>query len=454
MATPNLGQAIALGYKIPRDTFAVEEISRRRKEEQDAIDNARKAAQKSKELQDKYRDDLDKFNVEGIIAPLQRNSQAASAAITDHVKKGIAKNTNYNPFSDDDLDVLRFDLKQITARDRVSSEAYLKDVEKGVGNPKLFTLQTQWTDAVGGNDKEAWDKLTGGTGVYTYGAITPNEEIKKIEWDAEKSKDIDETRQGAITTAEGAVFVPEQNKKQRTDAYRMKPAYQAEMVDYMSKGMTAEKADAFVFEDYFSRVGQKAAPLKEDREDKDALTVADVKTQVPVNIIEGVTGKKIEDVAHYGLTLPTDVILNIPSTNKVIDRSTGKVLDYVGQLNISGGQILSTKITENGKTKYVPYLYTSTTITKPATAFVEAKTIKKDIEVRLSDIRGQRVIEKHKKAVDEIERLTEGLNKPEQKTSAGKAYTVKGKSYSKSDVKKAADASGMTIDEYIKEANK
>jgi len=264
--TPSLGQAISLGFKLPSNQFPLEEISRRRQEEQDAIDAAKKAAQKSKGLQDKYRNDLGKFNVEGIIAPLQGNSKAMSAAIIDHVKKNIASNPNYNPYEDSELDTMRFDLKQITARDRISSEAYLKDVEKGVQNPKSFSLQTQWTDAVGKNDKEAWDKLTGGTGVYTYGAITANEpepDMPKLlgamsGWAA---------KQGIHPTATGGAAVPIKTQESSWETFKQaSPEWNATIVNWMTKGNTREQAEKAADEEfkpaYFGLFGEKAAPLK------------------------------------------------------------------------------------------------------------------------------------------------------------------------------------------------
>jgi len=436
----SLGKGIALGYRMPSSDVAVNLINQRRKEEQDAIDAAKQAAQKSMELQDKYRDDLDKFNVEGIIAPLQQNSKAASAAIIDHVKKGIASNPNYNPFSDDDLDVLRFDLKQITARDRVSSEAYLKDVEKGVGKPESFAIQTQWTDAVGKNDKEAWDKLTGGTGVYTYGAIEPKEEIKQIDWIKGKNDFADQTRQGAFTTEEGAQFVPDKTIKQRWDIYRTTPEYNAEITHYNTQGITDDvKADSLAFQDFKNVLGQKAAPLKKEgglqigigwaKSGKFYYNLENLKSAQAGGksaIIFGQEG---------GTALPFNSFVGKEGDKEIIGRPTGKIYDVGKGKNEFEVEMLVAKAQKQGFEFDITQITPETNPDKYEKVYVPLTKSDFNRKKFQGEYGGQDIDELYKGMIGE------------QKTTQPKeaAKTIK-----RSDISIKAKASGYTAKEYEK----
>ena len=439
-SSPNLGQAISLQYRIPQNNFPAQEISRRRAEEQAAIDAARKAHAKSLEKIDKYRADLDKFNVEGIIAPLQNEVKAYAADMHKHIKQRMAENENYNPNADDDLRSKRFELDQVLAKNRVSSKAYLDDVNKAINHPELFQLNTKFTDAVGKGSMDEWvvanDEIhsgsTGGAGVYTHGAVTS---IKpKSDW--RKSLFNYSNQAGKVTTSEGAEYVADSTKKQLFDSWKNTPDYQSAVAEYGTR-MPLENVDKMIYEsDWLPQFAFKAATERKEQ-GTDILTIEDIQENVPVNIIEGSTGKKVEDTAHYGITLPSNVLLNIPATKNIIDRSTGKQLDYTGQLNVRGGKLLSTKISG----KFVPMLYTTTSV-QEEDEFGAMKTVTKDIEIPLAEIRGQKVLEKHKVAIDEFDKKTSSLNQPKQAGKKDSGY---------SNVTSLKDSSGKIVKAGVKD---
>ena len=111
----------------------------------------------------------------------------------------------------------------------------------------------------------------------------------------------------------------------------------------------------------------------------------------------------------------------------------------VQELNITGSKLFANKLQKGGKTFYEPYLFATTTY--PSTD-KDGKSImiKRDINVPLSMLRGDQTIEDDKAGVDELQRLTDELNKP--KTQSKKTFT-------KSELTKKAKDAGYSYDEYF-----
>lgn len=172
-------------------------------------------------------------------------------------------------------------------------------------------------------------------------------------------------------------------------------------------------------------------------EKKYAKTEADVKKDVPISIIKGgnktVDGKvehtteKVRDKADYALTLSTNYAGNISNAEGIIDTNTGGQLvsddgtPFVGQLEVSGADIYSTKVKKDGKVFYEPYLYATA---KLPDATEEGKTVTKNVKIPLSKIRGDKAIEQDARGVDEIQRLTDKLNEGAASATKEKPHTI------------------------------
>lgn len=158
MATPSLGGALALQAKpIDRTALNVGIIQRQRAEEQEAIDASRNARAKSLENIDKYKTQMSNWFIKdtsGLLANYQLEPKAKVAEIFEHIKKKKGANEHYNIAGDDDLRALKFDLGEIVSRNKISSQRYLKDIERGVNNPDKYDFNTAFTDAVGKGSME------------------------------------------------------------------------------------------------------------------------------------------------------------------------------------------------------------------------------------------------------------------------------------------------------------
>ena len=448
--TPSIGGGIALQYKMPQNNFAAQAIMQQRAEENRAIAAARKAHAETLARIDKYQGDLGKFNVEGIIAPLQKPVQADVAELYNHLKQKKAENENYNPFQDDELREKKFRVEQNLSNARVQSKAYLDDVQRAVDHPDQFDIDEDFTNAVGTGNFDKWSQAnskmhageTNGTNIYTHGVLKPKAkepELPKLlgafsSWAGQQQK---------LTTQEGAQFTPERVKTESWETFKeASPEWRATVANWTAKnGSNGEAmAEEYFKPKYLNLFDVKAAPEK--KEEDGGLTAVDIKENVPVNIFDATKGQNIADKANYGLALPSNVTINLANAEGVVSRDTGKQLvgaddkPFVGQLNITGGEIYSTKFQEAGtkKVKYVPMLYTTATVPMP-----DGKSVTKNVQIPLDKIKDQKVLAKHKEAIDEIQKKTEALN---QKKVATK------KTLSKAELTKKAKDAGYTYDEY------
>lgn len=170
------------------------------------------------------------------------------------------------------------------------------------------------------------------------------------------------------------------------------------------------------------------------------LTSADVRENVPVTLYRSGLGKSTQTHAPYGVTLPSNVSLNIPATENIIDARTGKPLEdydqtpYTGDLSITGGKILSIMEGDDGnnKIKLKPYLFSTTTIRDE-----EGKAVKKDVRVPLDEIKGNKVLEKNSGGINELEKKIDKWNEDQDKKSSTKDTEKDEKSISLSDAKAA-----------------
>lgn len=261
---------------------------------------------------------------------------------------------------------------------------------------------------------------------------------------------IKEEGQTSIPMADGSVRTVKTEELTEDDIksvavnYRLNdPRIRGQAYRNYKKEFNEEPSDEQLKDYYFNKYGkdfvmkrQFVTRTKGDSDDGSGdseINIESIKKQVPVNIVEGgnevmdgklvQTGKKVQDVAHYGVTLPSNVTLDIPASKNVIDRQTGAALNYTGQLNIAGGQLLSTKVgTQKSGFKYVPYLYTQATVKDE-----KGNPKKVDVQIPLSEIRGQKVIEKSAPAINEFERLTEELNKKETPKKDNKSAELRKK---------------------------
>jgi len=103
----SLGEAIGLNYSIPNANVAVGMIEQRRREDMAAEEAARKRAQKSRELQDKNKAEMNKLLMSekgGIIPNLQPDVKAHGVeALKVYQKNSAANPENYNIENDDEL---------------------------------------------------------------------------------------------------------------------------------------------------------------------------------------------------------------------------------------------------------------------------------------------------------------------------------------------------------------
>lgn len=440
--SPNLGQAVGLQFQLKQNNYPLQEVARQREEENAAIAAARKAHAATLARIDKYQGDLGKFNVEGIIAPLQKPVQADVAELYNDLKRKKAENPNYNPFQDDELREKKFRVEQNLSNARVQSKAYLEDVQRAVEHPNDFEIDTEFTDAVGSGSFDKWTQAnskmhpgeTAGTNIYTHGVLKPK--VKEPEqpkllgamgsWSGQQQK---------LTTAEGAQFTPDRVKGESWETFKQSsPEWRATVVNWTAKnGSNGEAmAEEFYKPKYMNLFDVKAAPEK--KEEEGGLAAGDIKENVDVNIYDAVAKKQVANKAPYALALPSNVTLNIANAKGVLDSETGTDLPGNTQLNITGGEIYSTKIKQGDKSTYVPMLYTTATMLG-----TDGKTVTKNVKIPLDKIKDQKVLAKHKEAIDEIQKKTEALNKKE---------TTK-KVLTKAEIEKRAKAANYTYDEYF-----
>ena len=466
MAQPvSLGNALGLrAQPIDRTNQNVAILMQQRKDEQDAIDAARAAQAKSLANIDKYKNDMDNWLIKdasGIVPPLQIEVKAKTAELFDHIKKRKSESDSYNIFNDDEARRIKFDLGEIVSRNQISSKAYLNDVKKATENPSKFKINTKFTDAVGGGTYEEWlaanDGIHGGstkgTGIYTHGAIEAIEQAPEMpkllgamsSWAGQQKK---------IGTSDKASYTPDKVKADSWEVFtQTSPEWKATVANWEAKGFSEQEVIDNFKPRYLDLFDYKAAPEKSSG--SGVLSASDVK-DLPLNIFDSVEGKK-KSVNYKGITLPSDANLNIANSQRVLDAETGRPIEavdpetgkpagiYVGQLDITGGGnvVNDARTLKGGKQVAGTSLYAKATLSDGS---------KVDVIVPVDIIEGQKEIAKQKDAINELKRLAAEKNKSKEK--GGKEYKVKGKSYSESAIKDAAKASGMSIDEYIKEANK
>lgn len=449
MADISLGNAIGLQYRMPNSDRAVSSLERIRAEGDEAFRRAQKAMLTAQEDREKYKENFNKWEIDkanGIDEMYYPDIKAKADKIRQYMidNKDFANRPEFHK--------LKFDLAHIFDVTGQSTKNMKEDMQKAYYNSDKFEGRKEYLEAIQEHNldklKDAQKKygIQSVTDYYSPGMMLDNK-LKDVDWLGSIMKN---AKGGTYETQEGAKGTSSQVKEAQYNAWKTSDpkAYNAAVTNF-GLSLSPEKADLSVKDLFFKQYDSSAAPLKKDG-GEEVLTAEDIKTKIPItkNLTEigkafiGESGKaeipktikRVEDVAHYGLTLPSNVTLNIPSSKYVIDRNTGEKIDYIGQLNVSGGQILSNKVQENGKEKYVPYLYATTSYVTVDEDGKE-KTIKKDVEIPLSALRGQKVLEKHKKAIDEIERKTEELNKEK-------------KSYTKSQLQKMAENAGYAYDEY------
>lgn len=433
----NLGQAIALTAKPDSVTpYILQGLRQRRLEENQALENARKERQKNLAEQEQYKQSIDKWvlkNESGIGRVHQDTVRTKAAKLFD-VMQGIrsANPNGYNYRNNREFQNALYDLQTEYDRAQQSTAQFTKDLNL-LNNDKGINLQTKTVilpdgkkttllDAWQKGDPSEWDatlKSIHGTSYggeyYTTGLL--DNKVKTEDWRKLKNAHVDQTRQGKVVTEQGAEFLPQTNLQTRWEDYKNSPAFGFEMADYDVRFPNLEESQKqqLAFEDYKSVIGQKAAPLKKETEKAEELAISDIKKDVPINIYVPKKGKQVEYTASYGVTLPSNVTLNIPVSKNVMNRATGEPLDKTGQMNISGGQLVSRPYTKEGKTFVKAMLHT--------TARIGDENI--DVEVPLEEIRGQKILEKNKAVIDEFQRLTNSLQIKGEKVEAPKEKTRK-----------------------------
>lgn len=264
--TPNLGEAIGLQYKMPNSDKAVDILNQRRKEEDDAIKAARIAQSKKLEEIDKYKDDLGKYSVEGIIAPLQVPVQASVSALHDAMKEA-----GENIRNSDKVKAAKFELDKTLADARIQSNSYLDQTNRGINNPDLYDLDSDFTNAAGKGGIDGYNEWiaannkihsgsTSGTNKYTHGVLKPKEQLKQVDW--RKSLFNYSNQAGKVKTEDGAEFVPEATKKKLFEGWKNTPDYQAALAEYGTQ-IPLDKVDSMIYEqDWKPLFSATSAPIK------------------------------------------------------------------------------------------------------------------------------------------------------------------------------------------------
>lgn len=188
---------------------------------------------------------------------------------------------------------------------------------------------------------------------------------------------------------------------------------------------------------------------------KKNITVEDIKTDVPITRAipkkEGKPETKVE-TAKFGVTLPSDITLNVPSTVGVLDTKTGKSLlapkssrldttpvPYTGQLELTGGgKLLAVAVQNNatGKSELKPMLFATATLVDK-----EGKTEKREVQIPLDQIRGEKILEGSAEALDEFQKRIDDYNKGKENQHFD---------YSKTGMESKSKELGITIDKLKK----
>lgn len=430
----SLGDAIGLNYRIPNSNYIADVVGRDIAEGKAAQKAAAAQVARNKKIYDDNVADLNKFVLDGssgIIPNLQGDIKAAAANVMRVNDEEYAKDPNgYDPNTNKALRAAKYNLSDLHERHLQSSKKVLDAQKEYLTHPEDYDLSPEYDaafksggyndllDAINGkNSTERHDIVTGA------GILIPKD---KTDWYKTTIDSAQNTKPPVVSTEAGGTTVETQRwtPKQKEDLFNAFSTTQngklansaVRQIKAANPSFTDEQAYTMFKNTYIKNIPdvykQSEVELKSDG--TKTLTSADVKTKVPVTIYDAKQKKEIADIADYGVTLPTTLTANIPNAKGIISRDTGKELEaggkqFVGELNITGSKIYSSKLTKNGKEFYVPVLYATATMLDG-----EGKTVTKNVEVPLSMLRGDKTIEDNKAGIDELQRKTDELNKSKE----------------------------------------
>jgi hypothetical protein len=266
---PNLGEAISLTAQVQDRTQPISnEITRRRKEEEDLAAANRKAAEKSQADIEKYRDDLGKWAIsaEAGIHPVYHEKIAMMA---EKMRKRFAEGQekykeNYSPSYDSELQKMKFELQQEADKDRQSTKNIVRDLGVKANDAKdKFNVNEGLLNSLNTRDYNEFIKANGGSDYYALGLNSPKPEIlgwtKGAQQWAAKQKSLYVKNPDGSKTINPKIF-EEQWAAAKTDP-SLEWIHDADAVN-QAAGYTPEQSEAQVKQYILNMLPNQPAPDK------------------------------------------------------------------------------------------------------------------------------------------------------------------------------------------------
>lgn len=215
MADISLGEGIGLGFKMPYDDFAVHHIEKIQNEHDKALKEARQRAKQRQADIDQYSADFGKFFIardKGLLPGYEEPVKAGAADIYNTMKQKLAKDKEYNPNNDYELQKKMTNLFSYMDTAQLSSKNYLEHAKMSLTNPDNYDVNSDMQKNIEAGDYKSLRNAFGGHDHYVGGLITAKD---KTDWYKEANNAGQDTKPtvrefptGENTSTEKQQFTP------------------------------------------------------------------------------------------------------------------------------------------------------------------------------------------------------------------------------------------------------